>query len=924
MKKLLSLLLAAALLASAFALPFPARAADLWDAANHKFKLTSPPEIIFIEQESNERGTSVTAHYRASAQAKELAKQYYTADEDAERLLAEKLGLDVKDVWGYIRVGVQFAYSFDGTNWVNDWAPEGDPEDPYDQPETYFDFNEDGIEEYVDLPSENINSLDLCGDIELFNAGGSAFYAAYKDADTARETIDARIAAMLQGRGEYKGSYDPDGDDCWKGCMVDFNANTLYVKARYRVYTTLKTEESAGDLDIETVAYSDWSGVTTFNNSKASPEAQGCVPSKGALLNAAAPTLELLAVDRYDAERDGETIKAAFHRLVLHWPAETETALVRYTALSAEKRREYTDGEYYMPHVAYEMRVNDGPWIILDEFADTINTFFEIDDNYYTFYRKLEGAGYKPNDRVYVRAFLRGNQGFGDERIPNNSEYEIFGFTFDEDRILIRSDYSNAVELNLTGKYSVYYDTNGGSFPYDSTQREIFDDETNVTVDLTAPDYIPTRAHFIFRGWYDNPDFTGSPVTSFTTEVKMSRAFYAKWEELPYYEIAYDMGAVTAYVSNGNEERIYPDSGEEHNGVIPIEDVSYAGVTFLGWYDAPTGGNKVESLTYTAMTGNITLYARWQLPTYTITYVDAETNDPRNPATFQVDPAGENDVHIYRPAKKGYIFDGWYLKSDFTGGALSYNAEGDFWHLSESENVTLYAKWILGRWKINYDLGLVPEAWNGNPTEHTYGTADPLEPLSRDGWTWGGWFLDAGFTQPISVIPDDAEGEITVYAKWTVIPYDIVYDLRDPETAEFFTNPNPVTRTVEDEITLLPLEPKNEYFLFRGWYTNPNHNGDPVTKIDKGEIGKITLYAWVVRLHVGDVDADGEILPGDARLALRISLGLMKDGDVEMTPGMVNRADADGKEGVQPADARLILRKSLGLSVADEGWNDRY
>ena len=68
----------------------------------------------------------------------------------------------------------------------------------------------------------------------------------------------------------------------------------------------------------------------------------------------------------------------------------------------------------------------------------------------------------------------------------------------------------------------------------------------------------------------------------------------------------------------------------------------------------------------------------------------------------------------------------------------------------------------------------------------------------------------------------------------------------------------------------------------------------------------------------GDVDGSGEITPADARLALRIALGLMKDGDVDMTEEMQARADVDGKDGVQPADARLILRKSLGL--VDPEW----
>ena len=75
-------------------------------------------------------------------------------------------------------------------------------------------------------------------------------------------------------------------------------------------------------------------------------------------------------------------------------------------------------------------------------------------------------------------------------------------------------------------------------------------------------------------------------------------------------------------------------------------------------------------------------------------------------------------------------------------------------------------------------------------------------------------------------------------------------------------------------------------------------------------------------LLTGDVDGNGSIEPADARLALRISLGLMTDGDKVMTPEMQARADVTGDGEVLPADARLILRKSLGLPVEDEGWKD--
>ncbi len=61
------------------------------------------------------------------------------------------------------------------------------------------------------------------------------------------------------------------------------------------------------------------------------------------------------------------------------------------------------------------------------------------------------------------------------------------------------------------------------------------------------------------------------------------------------------------------------------------------------------------------------------------------------------------------------------------------------------------------------------------------------------------------------------------------------------------------------------------------------------------------------RLRLGDVNQNGVLDPGDARLALRLSLGLEKN----LTPVQKLAADADLSHALEPADARLILRASL-------------
>lgn len=63
-----------------------------------------------------------------------------------------------------------------------------------------------------------------------------------------------------------------------------------------------------------------------------------------------------------------------------------------------------------------------------------------------------------------------------------------------------------------------------------------------------------------------------------------------------------------------------------------------------------------------------------------------------------------------------------------------------------------------------------------------------------------------------------------------------------------------------------------------------------------------------VAFKFGDVDGDGGITSGDARLALRYSINLEK-----LTDEQAYAADVDGDGSVTAGDARLILRGSIGL-----------
>ncbi len=84
--------------------------------------------------------------------------------------------------------------------------------------------------------------------------------------------------------------------------------------------------------------------------------------------------------------------------------------------------------------------------------------------------------------------------------------------------------------------------------------------------------------------------------------------------------------------------------------------------------------------------------------------------------------------------------------------------------------------------------------------------------------------------------------------------------------------------------------------------------------VEDGNLVRIDTFGLKkdsVTILRGDVNMDGSVTPADARLALRVAVGLDR-----VTPITKAAADLDGDVYVSPADARLILRTSVGLEEA--------
>ena len=122
-----------------------------------------------------------------------------------------------------------------------------------------------------------------------------------------------------------------------------------------------------------------------------------------------------------------------------------------------------------------------------------------------------------------------------------------------------------------------------------------------------------TRAGHTFEGWYEDENFSGSPVTEISATNTGKKEFYAKWT-LNTYTVTFD--------SQGGSK--VDSQTVSHGGTVTEPTApTYKGYTFGGWYTE--AGCTTEYDFTTAVTESLTLYAKWKdvtCPTGEITVDD--------------------------------------------------------------------------------------------------------------------------------------------------------------------------------------------------------------------------------------------------------------------------------------------------------------
>ena len=204
-----------------------------------------------------------------------------------------------------------------------------------------------------------------------------------------------------------------------------------------------------------------------------------------------------------------------------------------------------------------------------------------------------------------------------------------------------------------------------------------------------------------------------------------------------------------------------------------LPTASWTGRNFVGWFTS--GGSQVT--TSMPINNDMTVWARWSLITYNITYIHNNENNDTTRATFNV---ASQSITLPTLTRDGYFFSGWFTNSNFTEWAVTIIPTGS------TGDRMFWARW-LPAFTITFD----PNGGTVNPTFGTTAEGGRLTYLptsTKDGHTFTGWFTDSVGGIQITTNTEFNADDI-IFAQW-VIGTNIV---EAQCTAPLQVYPNPVT-----------------------------------------------------------------------------------------------------------------------------------
>lgn len=434
-----------------------------------------------------------------------------------------------------------------------------------------------------------------------------------------------------------------------------------------------------------------------------------------------------------------------------------------------------------------------------------------VDANYYISFDGNTGSGSMETVKANIGE---------DYTLPSNTftktGYNFLGWALDSSAAA--ATYGNGAAVQLATKvstvtlYAVWakndYTINyvGGDGAAGSVEPQSAKYDENIT--LRANSF--NKTGYIFSGWTDGVDTypAGADVKNLTTVQNGTVTFTAVWTPITY--------TINFAIPGATIDPITVTYDEAASRLPDGSVFNKTGYTFGGWVVAGTDTavtNDNYDVLVTVDGGSVTLTAIENENSYTVVFdgnsaTDGETDSQtvKYTDTFTLNANGFTKI--------GYTFKGWSLTEN---GDVKYaDKAADIAKLTAEVDgiVTLYAVWEANTYTVTFDKNDEAATGEMNVQSFTYDEAQVLTALGyvKEGWHFVEWNTLAdgqgtGYADMSEAInlTADVNGEVTLYAIWTINLYDVVFKFNGKDGTEMSVTRTDVAHGT-DFSTLIPTQ----------------------------------------------------------------------------------------------------------------------
>lgn len=303
----------------------------------------------------------------------------------------------------------------------------------------------------------------------------------------------------------------------------------------------------------------------------------------------------------------------------------------------------------------------------------------------------------------------------------------------------------------LAVEYTVSFDQNLAGVTVTGLPQDQTIAENNTVVQPPAP----SAVGYTFGGWYKDVACTNGYV--FTDQVTESFTLYAKWTLITH-TVKFDLQDASITPTIPDQTVTYGATVTKPSRPTTDEKVGY---TFGGWYKERTCATEFKFAndpTPDTVTKDITLYAKWSINQYTVTF---HNNGHGVQPPAQKVNHGETAKNPGDLVEQGWKFVRWYYLDATSNTRKTYNFSRPV-----TGDINLYAGWIQQH-TVTFNMNGHGKVIKPVTVDHGGTVSVPNPAPTAEGYAFGGWYQDANFKIPFDFDQKQIKKNTTIHAKWT-------------------------------------------------------------------------------------------------------------------------------------------------------------